>query len=50
MVFMPGTLYKDLLGQPNQVTRMLLDTDQVWFNSLGNDTAWFLALGMKYNF
>ena len=50
MIFMPGQLYKDLEGQPNQVTKMLLGNDTIRYNSLGSDTAWFVTTGINYKF
>ena len=50
MIFVTGDLYKNLKGQPNQVTKMLLANDTIRYNSLGDDTAWFVTTGINYKF
>lgn len=50
VVFVPGGLYKDLLGQPNQVTQRIDEQGLLRYDSLGHQAAFAFVTGLKYDF
>lgn len=49
-LFFPGTLYKDLLGQPNVLLQTIDQNFFPVFESLGNATALAFVFGLNYSF
>ncbi|MCB9493397.1 MAG: hypothetical protein H6679_03920 [Epsilonproteobacteria bacterium] len=49
-IFVPGNLYKDLLGQPNELTIRVTRDGFNSYQSLGNSTAFALIMGINYRF
>ncbi len=48
--FIPGNLYKDLNGQPNIMTQRVDKDGFLRYDSLGNNTAMGLMIGLHYEF
>ncbi|MFH0898893.1 MAG: hypothetical protein V1855_04910 [bacterium] len=49
-VFLPGQLYKDLDGQPNEKTRRINAQRLVEYEGLGHQTAFGFVVGFNYRF
>jgi len=49
-LFIPGQLYKDLAGQPNDVTHRTGHNQQIHYDSLGCTPAWAFMLTLRYQF
>ncbi|MFH1831319.1 MAG: hypothetical protein ABH827_00810 [bacterium] len=49
-VFIPGQLYKDLDGQPNELTRRLDDMNLSKYESLGSEVAYGFIVGLNCKF
>lgn len=50
VVFFPGDLYKDLDGQPNEITQRIDMQNYLHYDSLGHNVAYSFFAGLNYKF